>query len=83
MTVAPEVTDALAALADMLAADGYALSLAGDGGNALIARIDPGPDACADCLVPKSMLRLYFQEALKSLGDGAPRNVRLVYPGEG
>jgi hypothetical protein len=82
MTVAPEVTDALASLAEMLAADGYALALAGDGGNALVARIAAGPDACADCLVPKPMMRLYVQEALKSLGDGAPRKVRLVYPGE-
>jgi hypothetical protein len=82
VTVAPEITAALAALADMLAADGYALDVAGDGGNALIARIAAGPDACADCLVPKSMMQLYLQEALKSLGDSAPRNLRLVYPGE-
>lgn len=76
------IAEALSSLREMLAADGYELELNEDG-PALVAEIKVGPEACADCLVPKDMMRLYFEQALKPVcGPEAPE-VRLVYPEDG
>ena len=81
MTVAPAIADALASLREMLAADGYDLDLHDDGADILVAEIKAGPDACADCLVPKEMMRGYFDSALRSALD-MPPEVRLIYPSD-
>lgn len=58
-----------------LEADDYHLSIEVDGDEAL-ARIEAGPDACAECLVPKDFMR---QMLSPLLGVGAER-IRVDYP---
>ncbi len=66
----------------MLSADGYQLDLTDEGDEAILASITAGPDACADCLVPKEMMKIYFDSALReALGDEAP-DVSLAYPAD-
>jgi hypothetical protein len=77
-----DVEGALAALGEMLAADGYRLRVEQDMAEVVVAQIDAGPDACADCLVPKEMMRGYFEAALRK-AFAEPPALRLVYPGEG
>jgi len=79
----PYVTQALASLTTMLEADGYGLELSEADAGALVARIAAGPDACADCLVPKSMMTRYFEDALRPVCELGLPEIRLVYPGEG
>jgi hypothetical protein len=77
----PAVETALAALRTMLSADGYELELRDEGARVLVAEIKAGPDACADCLVPKDMMQVYFQKALSALGPQTP-DVKLIYPAD-
>lgn len=49
-------TERLADVAIMLAADGYRLAVE-ENGHRLALTVTPGPDACADCLVPKDVFR--------------------------
>lgn len=58
-----------------LEADDYHLSIEVDGDEAL-ARIEAGPAACAECLVPKDFMR---QMLSPLLGVGAER-IRVDYP---
>ena len=81
MTASPAITEALASLGTMLEADGYRLELHEEGAGLLIAHIRAGPDACADCLVPKDMMRGYFDSALRKALD-APPEVELIYPAD-
>lgn len=78
----PLIEAALASLRTMLAADGYAVELREEGPAVLVAEIKAGPEACADCLVPKAMMRGYFDAALRAGIEGAPPEVRLIYPGD-
>jgi hypothetical protein len=76
------VSKALEPLKAMLAADDYHVELSDGGAGVLLAEIKAGPDACADCLVPKPMMRGYFDKALReAVGAEAPE-VRLIYPAE-
>jgi hypothetical protein len=60
-----------------LEADGYLLDVTEAGGR-LDARISAGPEACADCLVPKPVLRAMLHRAL-----GVPEQaIDLRYPDE-
>jgi hypothetical protein len=60
-----------------LEADGYLLEVNEDG-ERLDARVSAGPEACEDCLVPKSIMRAMLQQAL-----GVPeQSIDLRYPGE-
>jgi hypothetical protein len=60
-----------------LEADGYTLEVH-EAGERLDARISATPSACADCLVPKPMMRTMLQQAL-----GIPEaTIDLRYPGE-
>jgi len=77
----PAIETALTSLRTMLSADGYELELRDEGASTLVAEIKAGPDACADCLVPKDMMRLYFDKALQSLGAEKP-DVQLIYPAD-
>jgi hypothetical protein len=49
---------------DMLASDGYALSWSVTGEGRVIVRIEAGPDACADCLVPLPIMEAIMSDAL-------------------
>jgi hypothetical protein len=77
----PAVETALAALRSMLSADGYELELRDESPRILVAEIKAGPEACADCLVPKDMMQVYFQKALSALGPETPA-VKLIYPAD-
>lgn len=66
----------------MLEADGYGLELSEAGPSTLVARIEAGPDACAECLVPKDMMRRYFEDALRPVCETRLPEIRLLYPGE-
>ncbi len=81
MTASPAITEALASLGSMLEADGYELELREEGADLLVAEIKAGPDACAECLVPKDMMRGYFDSALRKALD-APPDVELIYPAD-
>jgi hypothetical protein len=68
---------ALDGLRSTLAADDYALAVTGSGSGVEV-RITAGPDACADCLVPKPIMRSMLAPAL-----GVPEDaIALVYPAD-
>jgi hypothetical protein len=81
MAASPAIAQALASLGAMLEADGYELALREEGADLLVAEIRAGPDACAECLVPKDMMRGYFDSALRKALD-APPAVELIYPAD-
>lgn len=60
-----------------LAADGYRLDLDLSGESAAV-RIIAGPDACADCLVSKSMMRMMLAPVLGVEAD----EIELSYPAD-
>lgn len=78
----PMIVDALASLRAMLEADGYRLELGEEGPDLLVAAISPGPAACADCLVPKDMMRSYFESALRNVLEFGMPEIRLIYPAD-
>ena len=62
-------------LASSLAADGYRMEIA-EAGDRVRVTITATPQACADCLVPKDMMRGILGQAL-----GVPRDaIDLTYP---
>ena len=64
-------------LASTLAADGYRLEIA-EAGDRVRVRISATPQACADCLVPKDMMRGILGQTL-----GVPQDaIDLTYPEE-
>ena len=68
---------ALAGLRATLAADDYAMEMHPDGGGVRV-WITAGSEACADCLVPKPIMRSILNGAL-----GVPEEaIALVYPGD-
>jgi len=79
----PLVMNALASLGAMLEADGYALDVGEDGAGTLVAEIKAGPEACADCLVPRELMQTYFEKALRGVFELGPPRIRLVYPADG
>ncbi len=56
--------EALGSLRRTLEADGYRLHVREDQGGRVAVRISATPDACADCLVPKPLLRSILHRAL-------------------
>jgi hypothetical protein len=62
----------------MFAADGYELLVRDVTRERVVVEIKAGPEACADCLVPKEMMRAQFEAAL----GGRTSMVELVYPGD-
>jgi hypothetical protein len=67
----------LQALRESLAADGYRLDLQEHGGR-IGAVITAGPGTCADCLVPKDLMRAILGQALGVDGQ----TIDLSYPSE-
>ena len=73
-------SQALAGIRGMLAADGYDMSLRALGTDTLAVEILAGPDACAECLVPKNIMSGIVRDAL---GSSAPvAHIQLSYPAE-
>jgi hypothetical protein len=58
------VATALSRLRDMLAADGYDMTVRLTGPAELRIDIGAGPDACAECLVPKNVIASIAMDAL-------------------
>jgi hypothetical protein len=68
---------ALSGLRSTLEADDYRMSVT-ESGSSVEVTITAGPNACADCLVPKPIMRNILHAAL-----GVPEDaIVLVYPGE-
>lgn len=76
------VESALVDLSEALDADGYALALEVGAPDRLRVRIVAGPQACEDCLIPKSMMQSMIGNALQSAGLGVT-SFELEYPVEG
>lgn len=75
-----EGQDAEARLAGIragLQADGYDLIV--HVGPNLVVEITAGPDACADCLVPKALMKNILRGAL---GSEAPEDIVVRYPAD-
>ena len=64
-------------LVSTLAQDGYRMDIAEQGEHVNV-RITADPAACADCLVPKDLMRSMLSQAL----GVAPGAIDLTYPGE-
>jgi len=75
-----DLDHALEPVSSALAADGYVLSARFEE-DALTVRIAAGPDACEDCLIPKSLMARMIGSALADAGVAAGR-VDLTYPDE-
>jgi len=57
MSTEDTIDAAMRGLRDTLAADGYELVWALEPEDKVGIRVFPGPDACADCLVPPELMR--------------------------
>ena len=79
----PDLTaawQAPAAIREMLAADGYAMSLRALGTDALAVAILAGLEACAECVVPKNIMSGIIRNAF---GPAAPvARIQLSYPAQ-
>ena len=75
-----DLQTALEPIAATLEADGYRLETLEEDGR-LRVQIAAGPDACEDCLVPKSMMQAMIVDTLARSGV-APGVIDLRYPGE-
>lgn len=74
------VEGALESMKETLAADGYHLTVS-DVNDQLTLAIEAGPDACAECLVPKSMFARLVVSALDEAGISMTEDeFDLVYP---
>ena len=68
-------TERTVALRSSLAADGYLMAVAEDGPRVHVT-ISATPQACADCLVPKDLMRGILEQAI-----GVPADtIDLTYP---
>ncbi len=74
-----QVDAALASLRNMLRADGYELQTVAVSPEGVTLQITAGEDACADCLVPVSLMTLYVRDALRHLPDGEQVPIELRY----
>jgi hypothetical protein len=69
--------EGLQALRSSLEADGYRLEVRAEDGRVGV-RISATPQACADCLVPKPLMRSMLRDAL-GVGE---ESIDLTYPSE-
>jgi len=82
MDQADRIGGAIDSLRSMLAADGYDLEVRSLTGEAATFEIQAGPEACADCLVPKGIMASIFASKLREcLGAEVPE-IQLIYPGD-
>ena len=76
------VRSAFRPMSSALEADGYRLAVSSTpGADHLRVEVVAGPDACEDCLIPKSMFEKMLETALDNAGMGNPR-LEVVYPTE-
>jgi hypothetical protein len=72
------VAGALAGLRQAFAADGYDLQVEDIADGVARIRIVAGPDACEDCLVPKTIMSGLMQTSLAGVPE--VKQVELIYP---
>jgi hypothetical protein len=82
MTQTDLLASALAPLRDLLQADGYSLCIVSCDDGELVLQIEAGPDACAECLVPKAMMGKYVAAALSAHPELAALEAELRYPAD-
>jgi hypothetical protein len=75
-----EIAAALRPIGEGLEQDGYQLAVAVDDAGVAL-RIVAGPEACAECLVPKDLMGALAAQALGDAGL-APGRLEIAYPGE-
>ena len=73
------VDAALEEFKDMVAKDGYLLSWAPSDADRIVVTIAAGPEACADCLVPRPVMEAIMSTAL----EGTPVSLDHVVMPEG
>lgn len=77
MAAAQELMETLGGIRTALNADGYELAVVDSDPAQLVIRIEAGPDACAECLVPKELMSSMI-EAVAPAGT----SWRLQYPAD-
>lgn len=72
------MTQTIDDLRRMLETDGFGLDITSEGDHTHAAIVVTSDDACADCIVPESVMRLYLEPALGVQGDA----LSISYPSE-
>lgn len=72
MTNTPKLDE----LRGILAEDGFSLEITREGERTNATIAPTNPDACADCIVPETVMRMYLEPAL---GVSGP-NLSITYP---
>lgn len=80
MTTTAEIEDALHDVRATLNADGYHLEVRKPHHGRIVLVVTAGPDACADCLVPRETLSAVIANHLQ--GSGVYLSTELLYPGD-
>jgi hypothetical protein len=75
------VAECLEPLSTALTTDGYQLIVDRLGEGPFLLRIEAGPEACEDCLIPRPLMEGFIQDAFRQRLSEAP-DVELRYPGE-
>jgi hypothetical protein len=82
MLESTDVLDALTAIATSLRSDGYDLAVSVDTAQVSVA-ITAGADACAECLVPKDLMRDMIGSELEFRGVAiGRRTLAVTYPAD-
>ncbi len=77
-----DINAALTPLRDGLSNDGYHLVVTLDGSR-IVLKIEAGPEACEDCLVPKEVLMPMALSQISDFVDGIGLDdLTIVYPGK-
>jgi hypothetical protein len=71
---------ALAPFADGLSADGYLLKVDAVSNRIMTVRIEAAPEACADCLVPKSVMKAMLKDIVSETLE--VDDVEVSYPAD-
>lgn len=74
-----ELESSLAGLREGLVADGYDMEISDEGNDAVKIAVVAGPEACADCLVPKEVMEQIIHGMLDDMSQ-QPLSVEVVYP---
>jgi hypothetical protein len=78
-----QVAGALAEIRTALQADGYDLMLTADDSGRITLEVKAGPNACADCLIPKDVFVSIVAHAIgDGTGQAGERDLSIIYPGE-
>ena len=75
-----DIEDALRPMAAILEADGYQLAVSSPEGSPVLLEVVAGPDACAECLVPKDVFESIAVDHLARAGLRSALEIR--YPAD-